>query len=115
MSLFQPDANGNYLETQTGSNLPFSTRPVPRIVFCLPGNPPPQAEQVFYLRIHSTSSVLLPVRLWSAQAYERHQRNDYFPASLVFRHCECNGHLQSVALLCLAGSHLFPVWNVRIP
>lgn len=38
---------------------------------------PPHSEKTFYLRIHSTSSVLIPARLWSAQAYELHQRNDY--------------------------------------
>lgn len=84
VTFFQPDANGNYLETQTGSNLPFSTRPVPNRFFVFPVTLPPQAEQVFYLRIHSTSSVLLPVRLWSAQAYERHQRNDYFLQAWYF-------------------------------
>lgn len=84
VSLYQPVADGRYESIDTGSNLPFSTRSYPNRFFVFPVTLAPQSEQVLYLRIHSTSSVLIPLRLWPKLAYEFHHRNDYFLQAWYF-------------------------------
>ena len=75
---FRPDTNGNYIATRTGSNFPFSTRPYPNRFFVFPVTLPAHADHIVYLRIQSTSSVVIPAKLWTPQTYYQHARDDYF-------------------------------------
>lgn len=81
---FLPDANGNYKPVYTGSNYPFSSRLYPNRYFVFPVTLPAHTDQLIYLQVKSTSSVLIPGKLWSPQAYYLHARNDYFIQAWYF-------------------------------
>ncbi len=77
VSLFAPDAEGNYLATVTGGDAPFADRPYPHRHFVFPLTVGPQEEQVLYLRVQSSGSLMVPVRLWARADFESASRPEY--------------------------------------
>jgi signal transduction histidine kinase/ActR/RegA family two-component response regulator len=45
---------------------------------------PPQSEQVYYVRVKSMTSLLIPMRLWETEAFHAHERNEYVVQSWYF-------------------------------
>jgi diguanylate cyclase (GGDEF)-like protein/PAS domain S-box-containing protein len=80
----QPDASGSYHSISTGGILPFATRPYLNRNFVFPITLAPNSAQVVYLRLMSIDAILVPARLWEAQAFHVYERNDYNIQSLYF-------------------------------
>ena len=84
IALYQPTTSGAYQSLVTGVATPFSSRPYPNRHFVFPLTLAAHAEQVVYLRIQSTSSMLVPALLWEPQAFHAHERDDYAAQAWYF-------------------------------
>lgn len=84
VQFYQPLMNGAYQSLTAGSALPFATRPYKNRNFVFPVTLPAHSEQVYYLRIQSAGAIVVPVRLWSPQAFYAYERSDYTVQSLYF-------------------------------
>ena len=62
VSLYVPDASGNYKAMVTGGDAPFANRPYPHRHFVFPLTVSPQSEQVVYMRVQNSSSLIVPLR-----------------------------------------------------
>lgn len=83
IQFYQPDASGAYQSVTTGAVLPFATRPYPNHYFVFPLVLPEHSSQVVYLRIQS-SPMVIPVQLWSPQAFHAYERNYYIGQAWYF-------------------------------
>jgi signal transduction histidine kinase len=72
----QPLADGSYRSLATGVVAAFATRPHPSRWFVFPVTVAPGESQVVYLRIHSSSAMLIPAALWEPQAFREYERRD---------------------------------------
>lgn len=79
-----PVGDGTYRSLTTGMALPFASRPYPNRLFVFPIELPPHTEAVYYLRLQSTNSLIVPAKLWSAQAFQGYERDDYFAQAAYF-------------------------------
>lgn len=84
IAFYRPDAQGAYQVLNTGITLPFASRTYPSRFFVFPLTLPARAEQVFYLRIASTTAFIVPARLWTPQAFAAHERNDHLSQAWYF-------------------------------
>lgn len=84
IALYQPTATGAYQAVVTGVATPFSTRPYRNRHFVFPLTLAAHAEQVVYLRIQSTSSMLIPALLWEPQVFHAYERDDYAAQAWYF-------------------------------
>lgn len=84
VQIYYPDENGIYRAFKTGELLPFSTRPYGNRFFVFPVSFLPHTEQVLYLRIKSTTGIIIPAKLWMPRAYHVYERWDYFSQALYF-------------------------------
>ena len=73
----QPLAGGASQSVVTGAATAFSTRAYPNRFFVFPITLPAHTDQVVFLRIRTTSSMLVPARLWMPAAFHAHERDDY--------------------------------------
>ncbi|OYY45384.1 MAG: hypothetical protein B7Y56_05530 [Gallionellales bacterium 35-53-114] len=80
----QPDSSGAYESLQTGQDYPMSTRPYRNRNFVFPVTLPAKATRVYYLRIQSSASLNLPLKLWSPQAFHIYERDDYVTQSIYY-------------------------------
>ncbi len=83
IQFYQPDATGAYQSVTTGAVLPFATRPYPNHYFVFPLGLPEHSSQVVYLRIQS-SPMVIPIQLWSPQAFHAYERNYYIGQAWYF-------------------------------
>jgi len=79
-----PDGQGGYRVVDTGGDTPFASRPYPNRGFVFPLALPAQAQQVVYLRVASTVGLLVPLQLWTPEAFHAHERNDYLVQAWYF-------------------------------
>lgn len=84
VQFYQPVADGTYQPLMTGSLMPFATRPYKNRFFVFPLTLPAHSEQVYYLRLQTMSSILVPARLWEPQAFHAYERNDYIGQAWYF-------------------------------
>jgi len=84
IQFYQPVADGAYQSMTTGSLMPFTTRPYKNRFFVFPVTLPAHSDQVYYLRLDSMSSILVPARLWEPGAFHAHERNDYIGQAWYF-------------------------------
>ena len=84
VEFFNPGLDGAYQTTATGNALEFASRPHPSRFFVFPVHLSAHSDQVFYLRIHSTNSILIPAKLWSTTAFHTYERNDYLAQAWYF-------------------------------
>ncbi len=71
-------------QTQTGTSYPFASRSVANRHFCFSLEVPAQSQPVVYLRVQSSYSLVLPVRLWEPGAFARSARDDYVGQAWYF-------------------------------
>lgn len=74
---YLPEVGGGYRGILTGSDTPFATRAYPNRNFVFPLTLPPRADQVVYLRVQSSISLLVPLQLWEPGAFHARERADY--------------------------------------
>ncbi|BAN47794.1 diguanylate cyclase [Metapseudomonas resinovorans] len=79
-----PDAQGTYRAISTGCDTPSSTRVYPNRNFVFPLTLPAGSEQVLYLRVESSIGLLVPLQLWSPQAFHAYERDDYVGKAWYF-------------------------------
>ena len=84
VQFYAPDASGTYQSIDTGITKPFASRPVKSRHFVFPLNIPAQSQQVVYLRISSSTALMVPARLWEPAAYYSHDRADYSTQTWYF-------------------------------
>ena len=77
VSFHAPGGDGQYTAVDTGSLLPFASRPYPNRYFVFPVTLPPRTEAVYFFRVESSSALLLPAKLWEPDAFRSHERADY--------------------------------------
>lgn len=84
VQFYAPDASGNYKIIDTGITKPFASRPVKSRHFVFPVIIPAQSKQVVYLRIASSTALMVPARLWEPADYYSHERADYSTQTWYF-------------------------------
>lgn len=84
IDLHAPGADGTYQTRSTGAATPFATRPTPGRTYVFPLTLPAQSTQTLYLRVQSSSAMLVPAVLWEPQAFRRHERSDYAAQAAYF-------------------------------
>jgi two-component system, sensor histidine kinase LadS len=82
IALYQQLANGVWIESKTGSDLPFSKRPIENRNFVFPVSIPAQSSSVLYLKAQSNIGAGLPLSLWAESDFAKHVRNDYMLQSI---------------------------------
>lgn len=69
VNFYQIDMTGQVKSYSTGDLLPFSSRPYHSRFFVLPVNIPAQSKMTFFVRVQSESSLVIPLKLWSPNAF----------------------------------------------
>lgn len=80
----QPMVGGVPVSVETGSVLPFATRPYANRFFVFPLSVAAHAQQTVYLRIRSYGPITIPARLWEPQAFHAYERSDYMAQAWYF-------------------------------
>ncbi len=98
-----PDGQG-FDRIQTGRALPFASRDVahPRFIFRL--SPVPGTEQTVYLRFESFDAILLPLKIWSPEAFAQYDHAEQFIMGIAFG-----------VLVVMLGYNLFLFLSLREP
>jgi signal transduction histidine kinase/CheY-like chemotaxis protein len=98
-----PDGQG-FNRIQTGRVLPFASRDVvhPRFIFRL--SPVPGIEQTVYLRLESFDAMLLPLTIWSPEAFAQYNYARQFAMGIGFG-----------VLVVMLGYNLFLFLSLREP
>jgi hypothetical protein len=69
IDLYIPDGTGRYGHVGTGDRQPFASRPFDYRTFVFPLTLEPRSVKVCYMRIRSTSSIILPLTLWDTDTF----------------------------------------------
>ena len=77
VTFYQPTSTGNYQAIETGNLKPFHARPTLTRYFALPIEIEAGSSATFYIKVKSTTQLLIPINLWSIDEYNKHERNDY--------------------------------------
>ena len=77
VTFYQPTSTGNYQAIETGNLKPFHSRPKLTRYFAFPVEIEASSSATFYIKIKSTTQLLIPINLWSIDEYNKHERNDY--------------------------------------
>ena len=84
IDLYQPLEDGSFSVIETGATRPFSSRPHLSRQFIFPIDLTPNKLHTVYLRIESSSSVIIPAKLWSLSAVHAHEIHDYVAQAWYF-------------------------------
>lgn len=84
VELHSRDELGHTLSTHTGSALPFATRSLAHRTLVFPVTIHAHGQQTLHMRVESTNTILLPLRLWTAQAFQAHSTRDLGIQGLYF-------------------------------
>lgn len=76
-----PDGQGAYRSWFTGADRPLSGKAYDNRNFVFAVEVPAGAEQVIYLRVQSSVGLLVPLQLWSPEAFRAYERDDYMVRS----------------------------------
>ena len=76
LTLYAPDGRGGWVETRLGDRLPYAQRPIGHHNFAFPIDLAP-GSSTYYLRVQSTSTLLLTLRLWQAPDFIVYTTGDY--------------------------------------
>ena len=102
VDLYLPAEGGGFTRKESGALRPFATRDIPyyHIVFQL--QLATQAEQSFYIRVESGSSMTLAFTLWEPKSFAVNKIYDMLGTGLFYG-----------ALLLALGYHLFIFFSIR--
>lgn len=81
---YRPDASGNYQSVQTGNDFPISTQPYKNRNLVFPVTLAANSAQVFYFRLHTATSMNVPVNIWTPEAFFHYERDDYFTQAAYY-------------------------------
>lgn len=84
VNFYQIDMTGQVKSYSTGDLLPFSSRPYHSRFFVLPVNIPAQSKMTFFVRVQSESSLVIPLNLWSPNAFYTNERLSYAFQAMYF-------------------------------
>ncbi|WP_158268726.1 sensor histidine kinase [Limnohabitans sp. Hippo3] len=77
-----PDVGMDFRCTETGSLKSFDSRPYANRYFVFPIKLAPNSVGTFYVRVESSSSLSVPARVWSPEAFRLYEKNDYLVQGL---------------------------------
>ena len=102
VDLYLPSEQGGYWVKESGALRPFDTRDIPyyHVVFKLPLES--QAEQTFYIRVESGSSMTLAFTLWESESFAIDKISDMLGIGLFYG-----------ALLIMLIYQLFTFYSLR--
>lgn len=72
-----PDEQGTYRSWFTGADRPQTGKAYDNRNFVFPLSLPAHSQRVVYLRVESSVGLLVPLQLWSGEAFHAHEREDY--------------------------------------
>lgn len=72
-----PDEQGGYRTWFTGADRPQTAKAYDNRNFVFPLSLPAHSQQVVYLRVESSIGLLVPLQLWSVDAFHAYEREDY--------------------------------------
>lgn len=72
-----PDEQGGYRAWFTGADRPQTAKAYDNRNFVFPLSLPAHSQQVVYLRVESSIGLLVPLQLWSVDAFHAYEREDY--------------------------------------
>jgi signal transduction histidine kinase len=84
VSLYLPDTAGGFHAYHTGEAFPFDDRAIPHRNFVFPLSELRAGTQTVYLRVASQGSSLVPLHLWSADAFAQKDRTAHFFLGVFF-------------------------------
>jgi len=73
IALYTLDGERPVQTVQTGDSRPFIDRPLKQVTFAFPLTLPSTAPATVYLRVKSTGTVQVPIKLWQEHAYYEHE------------------------------------------
>ncbi len=76
LMLYAPNQRGGFDALDLGDQVPFSTRPVEHHYATFPISLD-EAKRTYYLKLRTTSNMMLQARLWRTDDFQRHQNADY--------------------------------------
>ncbi|WP_341781302.1 diguanylate cyclase [Ectopseudomonas mendocina] len=74
---FVPDGQGGHHAWFTGADRPQSGKAYSNRNFVFPLHLPAHSRQVIYVRVESSIGLLVPLKLWSVEAFHAYEREDY--------------------------------------
>lgn len=83
ISLFVPKPNGGFREIKTGSQYPFKNRDFDFTTFIFRLNQEPGVNR-YYLRVQSTGSLTIPLKVWNKASLDRHITIDLLLQGVFF-------------------------------
>jgi two-component system, sensor histidine kinase LadS len=83
VEFYSPDG-ADYRRTVVGDRVPFAERPFPHRNFVFPLAVGAGEVRTFYLRITSSGTMTMPLRLWQPDSFSRHSENAYAGLSLYY-------------------------------
>ncbi len=84
VDFYRLDDSGGVQQVHTGNVLPASSRAYRNRNYVFPVSLPPHASQTLYLRLQSAASIIVPARLWTPDAFQTYERDDYASQSWYF-------------------------------
>lgn len=84
VDLYQKYSDGTFSVIQTGALRAFSTRPHLSRSFIFPLELAPQKQHTLYLRVESSTPVVIPAKLWSLNTVRAHEMHDYAAQAWYF-------------------------------
>ena len=85
VDLFLPDpSSGKFHEIHTGDGLPYGSRRLNTLSFALPVEVPPSAGMTCYMRVKTSSSLNMPVTIWSYEAFINQMENSDIALGIYF-------------------------------
>lgn len=78
---YVPDGQGGYAVWRTGADRPQTSKAYDNRNFVFPLQLAAHSQQAVYLRVESSIGLLVPLQLWSVEAFHAHERSDYMARS----------------------------------
>lgn len=79
-----PGAPGLFQHVRTGNILPLATRPIKSRHFAVPVTVRAHAQQSVYVRIQSSSPLIIPLKLWTPQAFTDHENTVHIQQAVYY-------------------------------
>ena len=80
----ESEEGARWEKLEAGDLMPFAARPIAHRNFIFPLHHHQLGQHTFYLRIASSGTLTIPLRLWQADAFDLHNQNSYTALSIYF-------------------------------